>query len=68
MQNPEEYFYRALEVIPIQYEDEVVMKREIKTMGDIKEFVSHRSPQTSGPTTRSYPEPPPAIARLCTLD
>ena len=43
MHNPEECFYRALEVIPNEYEDEVVMKPEIKTMGDIKEFVSRKT-------------------------
>ena len=43
MANPDECFYRALEVIPAEFEDEIVMKPEIRTMQDIFHYVSRKT-------------------------
>ena len=43
MQSPEECFYRALEVIPQELEDEIVMKPEIRTQWDVYQFVTRRT-------------------------
>ena len=43
MANPDECYYRALEVIPAEFEEEIVMKPEIRTMQDIFHYVSRKT-------------------------
>ena len=43
MMNPEECFYRALEIIPAEFEDEIVMNPDIRTMQGVYQFVTRKT-------------------------